>query len=507
MITRHQLPILFFAALVLAPQALPAQTIWTYDLDSELYMAPEVVQASIVGSHKEKDLDVDDIQITRVYQGQLTEKQVMVAALDYFRVAADDDGMNHRKLRIGEHVILFLDRAREGFAFSVPKDAVIYMPIPGGVRLISADKIYGFTQWDNPGPYVTDPKPGKIAPPTLDAYRLEIAAHQKVVDAFRTNFAARMTHPDQLLEHLTEHLKTAPANRHGERDHLAEVLTAELAKTKDPELLEKTLTLGYHAYSDNFDIIQGFAAPKGREYILKAIGDEHAPLERRLRLAQLLPRMWPWYGQDIEGKAPAGNGNYLLRIATLALNNAAQENLCSALVASLTHMAQVMVQTKDEELWKDWRQAEEKLATLAARGVSEGIAYELEIALATTDVAAYRKLNPKCGSVITRVVDIPDQTTQYRKNKRTHVLSCTYITSIEWGAAKPDHWEIVARNLNTNDEFVTPVAPELDRGNMNTTGPVTPPATAAPGKYRLWLRGKLDGKTISEGHFADVDFQ
>ena len=488
------------AFLLVTPRAMSAMTLDRYDLDSELYLAQQVAECTLVGSHEEKGFRVDDVTVTRVCKGELKEKtQVMVAALDYFVVAEEGD-RNHRKLRNGEQVILFLDRAKEGFAFPVPKDAVIYIPVPGGVRMVSGGKVYQFAQWDNPGPYVASLMPGKETA-TLETYRQIIAARMKVVEDFRAEFAVKKGDAEWVLEQLAARLKPKPVDE----DMIAFALTMAIAETKDPALLERALLLGHHGFQAHFRITQGFATPQGREYILKAVGDARLPMERRLLLARVLPEMWAWYDLDKEGKAPVDNGHYLERMAGLALQHAESTELCGALVHGLSYLAQVVVQSKDEEVWRDWRKGEEKLAELWSRPIDESIRFDLEVALGMTDGAAYGKLGAKCGGVVTRVVWFDQKS--FVHEKRSTVVECIYITNIQWSGAMPERWEIVACELKSKAEFTTAVAAEMGRGSMSTTARITLPKGMAVGRYRVWLRGMREGKTVSEGHYADVDLE
>lgn len=491
--------LVWVAFLSLTPRVLHAMTLRTYDLDSELYMAPDVVEVTLVGSHTEKGLAVSDVLITRVHQGQLKEKsQVMVAALDFFVVAKEGE-LNHRELRNGDQLIVFLDRAKEGFAFPVPKDAVIYIPVPGGVRIVHDGKVFRFAQRDNPGPYVVSLKAGKEMAATLETYRQIMAARIKVVDAFRAEFAAKKGDAEWVLGQLAGQLKPEPVGE----NMIAFDLTMAIAETKDPGLLERALVLGHHGDQAHFRITQGFATPRGREYILKAVGDERSPMERRLLLARVLPEMWAWYDLDKAGKAPADNGHYVERIAGLALENAGNKELCGTLVNGVSHLAQVVVQSKDEAIWRDWRNAEAKLTELWGRGMDESITFDLEVTLGMTDREAYGKLGTKCGGVVTRVIRCDQKS--FVHTQRSSVVECVYITNIEWGGAMPERWVIVAHNLKSNAEFTTAVSPELGRGGSSTTARITLPDGSPTGRYRVWLRGTHEGKTVSEGHFADID--
>ncbi|MGH7223883.1 MAG: hypothetical protein ACRELF_11680, partial [Gemmataceae bacterium] len=153
---RLMITVLFGFIAVTSVPMLRSESLYVYDLDSLVHLSTDVIDAEITRSYQAHDHALIDVKVTLAHKGGLKKGQtVVVADTDLYR-KPDKDGLNSQLLAVGDRLVLFLARAKANDFFRVPKDAVIYRPLPGGMRLIQKDRVYDFFQWMNPGPYVAD---------------------------------------------------------------------------------------------------------------------------------------------------------------------------------------------------------------------------------------------------------------------------------------------------------------------------------------------------------------
>ena len=127
---------------------------YTYDLESLVDMSPQIVEGQLGGEHRINNVTVRQFKISTVHKGNLKAGQsIDVAALDFYSVSSNSFWGND-KLKEGDKLFLFFDRAKKTFLYDIPDDAEIYWSAPSGIRLIVGEKALNFFQYNNPGPYV-----------------------------------------------------------------------------------------------------------------------------------------------------------------------------------------------------------------------------------------------------------------------------------------------------------------------------------------------------------------
>jgi len=156
-----------------------AMDLYSYDLDSLVYMSSDIVEGELVRNYTEYNVESAEIKVTAAFMGAFTPGQsVAVTALDFYRIQDEKMNLNSNKLQIGDKFFIFLTKAKKTFLYDIPEDAEIYWTAPSGLKLILDDKVIGFSQIENPGPYVS-PTP-KFEPktpyPTPEEYRAQIQA-------------------------------------------------------------------------------------------------------------------------------------------------------------------------------------------------------------------------------------------------------------------------------------------------------------------------------------------
>jgi len=127
---------------------------YTFDLESLVDMSPQIVEGQLGGEHRTNNVTVRQFKISTVHKGNLKAGQTIdVTALDFYSVSSNSFWGND-KLKEGDKLFFFGDRARNTFLYDIPTNAEIYWPAPSGIRFIAGGKALNFFQYDNPGPYV-----------------------------------------------------------------------------------------------------------------------------------------------------------------------------------------------------------------------------------------------------------------------------------------------------------------------------------------------------------------
>src|SRR5581483_4757482 len=128
---------------------------YTYDLDSLVYMSPQIAEGTLGSEYSTNNVTVSDFKISAVHKGSFKAGQtIQLTALDFYSVA-EKGFWNERKLKNGDQFFFFGDRAEETYVYHIPYDAEIYWPAPSGMWLIFGGKALDSWQFNNPGPYVT----------------------------------------------------------------------------------------------------------------------------------------------------------------------------------------------------------------------------------------------------------------------------------------------------------------------------------------------------------------
>jgi len=174
--------LLWSAALLLVCAAFSAPTarakqMYVYDPDSLIHLSTDVVEGEIVRSYNANEIDLIDVKVTLVHKGGFEKGHTVVVRHNGYRKPKKGD-RNREPLAVGDRLALFVVRATPTKFNLIPKDPVVYAPLPGGMRLVQGDHVYGFAQWDNPGPYVanvpSDPAKSKALPLAKEHHEVSI---------------------------------------------------------------------------------------------------------------------------------------------------------------------------------------------------------------------------------------------------------------------------------------------------------------------------------------------
>lgn len=338
------LSLLLAAALILfCPISAQAVSLSSYDLDSLVFMASDIIEGQIL--HNDADSPLAEVKISEVHKGNLKAGEIVrVASLSLYQNSYGPDPLSD-----GQELYFFLVHARTDLGSHVPPNSNIYEPVLSGLKLVRKDKVADFKQCMNPGPYLPDSDyQGRKPLPTSAEFKEQLAASLKEGATLTEQLAAASSPRDIPL--LVDLLRTRGKKMQAFRDSpdaplfigdaVADETCARLANLHDPESLGKALLMGL-PFECIYKLAQGLANPTGREYILSKLEADQEPEKAQCFYALALDFMGSEYQSTFtrinstgchndEAHIP-GNGRYLTRIANLAARHLQQRKLCAFL--------------------------------------------------------------------------------------------------------------------------------------------------------------------------------
>jgi hypothetical protein len=489
---------------------LRAMTLDLYDLDSMVHLSTDVVEGEISRSYTAHDLELVEFKVTLSHKGSVKPGEcVAVAETDFYR-KPDANDMNPKCLAIGDRLALFLVRRKPDLFTRIPEKAVIYMPLPGGVRLLAGDQFLAFSQPMNPGPYEACMPPADAQPKALTVAQFR----GSVRDSLRhTQALARLvdaTEENLDVPRLLQLLADRSELTEGTRDYFTERICRRLANRHDPALLSRALPLA-KTYNKMMILNHGFGTPQGRDYLLAKVLDETEPLPVRLRHANALFQADDVYRTTLTissnsletvGEADAGNSGYLTRIAKAACATEKHEELSGTLIRCLDYFGRGIVQNKPAPLMVDLRDAFAVLKDFYETKPTEELQFAIEQATAI-DRGAYEKLKAPCGTFIS--ILRPVDTNHYaRPGPRSLFFEYEYASLSD--RENRAQLAVVLSNQQTHKKVVlqTPLQ-VVGRSGCSGSNSVVLPTDLPAGRYRVFLQLGEGDKVISTGHFFSAD--
>ena len=521
MVTLRHLPAPLLGVVLLISIAVgPARgmNLYSYDLDSLLYMASDVVEGELTRSYRLVSLDVVDIKVTQPHIGSFREGQtIIVAATGFFCKPVAGD-VNAAPLAPGDKLFLFLTRARSAFAFEVPDGHQVFMPVPSGLKLVADGNACGFSQHDNPGPYVADTPASspQRSFQTVPELRESIKAGAVRVAAWRKQFAAAPDAKDTpwLLALLKE--RSVTPEGWAQRDAIAETASARLADLHDPESLYAGL---WASPGQAYTLFRGFGTPDGREFLLKRIADASEPRDRRLVLAQAIGEAGEVYRSRFDqitaqswhpqGEADQKNSSYLTRVAQLAAGAARDEELTLTLLRALDQHVRRGGDHRNPQIQADLDDAANVLREFYRQTDSQAFRYRVETVSAGISATAYEKLESPCGPVLSLVR--PADTKKYTKPEVPSLIF-EYELRCLADVTAVDTVEVILAPLSGAKPYAVQSPAAIKRAvgakgsAVGGSDRVPLPKDLAPGQYRVFFRFSEHGKTVSEGHGFEITF-
>jgi hypothetical protein len=197
-----------------------AKIMFSFDLDSLVYMSSEIVEVDVTDTRIENWMNIVSGKVIKTYAGKnKANEQITVGLSAYSKRDSKAFGK-------GDHLILFLEPAPPREQFRSFK----YWPVPSGLKLIEGQKVTGVYQENNPGVYVPSIDDGR-----LEQFKLKLIQSIAYTEAFRKDFDRNKSNTKWLLARLGERKQVENANG----DRLATMLCQALAASHDQEAISK----------------------------------------------------------------------------------------------------------------------------------------------------------------------------------------------------------------------------------------------------------------------------
>lgn len=367
-----------------------AKNLYSYDLDSLVYMSTDIVEGTLAEPIKEGWDSATRFHITNVWKGkQLAGTSIPVCGLDIYRTNTDvSPPLHSQPLLKGAHIVLFLSRTiQDGewhAAFEPP--AGYLMTVASGVKLVSSDNsILKFVQHSNPGPYADEPEniPGSDRRLSLDRLREKVRIAIPKTDTLAAHFQAEPTPGDTkwLLAFLKEYHQSFPAGTFTglKRHHVAELACQRLANLHVFSALDEALPLAAPGQQTGM-LLQGYGFPEGRKHLLAQVADRRIPEATRLLLCWGFGATGPSFGETCTEISPYScrftqhsvpeNASYLKRIVEMATRFKKDAALRDTLLNSFDNFSESLHRHAEidndtfPEVWVDYRNAMTLLRTL-----------------------------------------------------------------------------------------------------------------------------------------------
>lgn len=461
---------------------------YTFDLESLVDMSPQIVEGQLGGEHRTNNVTVRQFKISTVHKGNLKAGQTIdVTALEFYSVSSNSFWGND-KLKEGDKLFFFGDRARNTFLYDIPTNAEIYWPAPSGIRLVAGEKALNFFQYNNPGPYVAilSGAATNTAIPTVTEFREQIRQSVARMENWKPLLEREATLQDvpALLEILRERKQT-DSRPHGffGRDQITERVCSRLVALHDISALTNAL-----AIDDGFSwgLADGFDSVAGRQFLWSKITDEKQPIEDRVKWANFFQK--------------AGEGNpeehQLKRIAEFAVRPNQDQKLQAVLLDSLQQLQNWWRfthggNTPDADTQIGINEAASILKSFSEKTDSEEIKYKIDLVLA--------EFNGEKDGIISILRFGNYDASARRLNYHYDILV--------WKGANLTT-EIAFQNVKTGQKWNA--SPNLDikltdHEQAGGIKDVTLPKDLPSGHYRVFYEFLQDGKVVCTSHNFETD--
>ena len=475
-----------------------AENLYSYDLDSLNYMSSEVVEADIIGDKPNKGFEVTRARATQSYKGRFNKGQTIELTALSFYGKTGKEMFNTGKLAAGDHLFLWLVKARETLFYEVPKNAEIYLPVSSGVKLLENGKVLDFVQFNNPGPYqtVTADRFSSGGLPTVAAFRASLVQSLQRARALKAKFEAPAVAAD--VPWLRELLRPSPRQGIFGRNQIAEDAATRLAKVAAPPVLADAL-LQARDYQVNSILASGLDTKAGRALLLHRIADPNEARAHRLHFAGAVRN----FNLLLNPETATSND-----VARVALRVRGDEQLTGTLLEALGSSSQISYGSPQgaREAARKWRPALEQLRRLHAQTSSPRLRFQIEALTFNTDPQLLQLFYPTLGPVLS-LLHAPDDAAQYGKPQGRSLI---YEYEIRVLQANPKGWtpQIELLNLATRQRFsvASKSAGNIPDFFKNQTGSssgseaIAIPKSVPSGRYLVRYRFARNGRVVSVGH-------
>jgi len=473
-----------------------ASDLYTYDLDSLAFMSTTIFEGEITSSTK----STFHVKPSAVYIGACKQGDDLEVFGTSFYLW-DEKG---RRFSAGDKVILFLKDASRGRFDEYPPHSLT--PVPSGIKLIIGDKIAGFMQLDNPGPYVAMLPDSMYKPvcPLVKDFQTQIQNSIAFSNVWKTRFERPATVDEipQLLDGLRDRVKTR--SRRYERDAVAQEIAVRLANLHEPESLCSAICID----SWQLDISGcGLGTPEGRELLLKKLADSTISPQERLNFVGALRYAGGRYASrntDIQAGSWGGENNlspkntlFVTRLAKVARDLATESELSASLVRELRSLIAMFGDRRPTELQQDLDEAVVVLKEFYKESSSERLRFEIECTLDAIDATARAQISAKSDCVIGIVEDEPSPNFAHVPG----MLSMRYtIVGSKGSKELMLSSDLIFQDTNTKHESKTPIGSWGNEGDTQGSQLVALPANLPRGRHRIFVRFSKGEKQLGESY-------
>ena len=465
---------------------------YTYDVDSLVYMSPQIVEGTLGGEHRASNVTVSDFKISAVHKGSFKVGQtIQLAALEFYSVA-ERGFWSDRKLKNGDHFFFFGDQAKETYVYRIPKDAEIYWAAPSGVWLVIGEKALDFWQFNNPGPYVAvlEGAATNTSVPTVDELRIRIRQGMKREKEWRPILERNATTND--IPELLKILRKECTPRTGKGGHygyvspnsITEMACKHLVSLHEVSALTNALNINQKL---SYSLGGGFDSADGRHFIWSKITDETLPIEERIK--------WAGIVQMSGGGTP--EEHQFKRIAEYATQTNQDQKLQSILLDSLQqahHWSRFTHGGNDPDVPN---QSGVDEATLVLKSFydktdSEELRHKIDLILA--------EFNGEKDGIISIL--------KYRSYD-TSARRLNYSYDIRYRNGTNLTTQIAFQDTKKKHKLTMPVTLKYGfRGNGSSfeTKDVILPKDIPSGRYQVFYEFLSEGKVVSSSHYFEADF-
>jgi hypothetical protein len=466
-----------------------AMDLYTYDLDSLVYMSPQIVEGRLGGTHHTNNVTVWQFNISAVHEGVLKAGQsIDVTALDFYQVSTNGF-WETRPLKEGEQLFLFFDRARNTFLYDIPTNAEIYWPAPSGVRLVNDGKAINFYQEENPGPYVASLNGSAINLPIPTVVELRQQIHESMARVEKWRPLLERTATTNDIPALLEVLRAEKdISKYATRGSITEKACNHLVSLHDISALTNALSInGSLSHTLSWALGGGFDTPAGREFIWSKITDETQSIDERIRWANNL-------SQAGEGKLEE---HQLKRIAEFAVQANQDEKLQAALLDNLRQLQDWWRfthggNTPDADTQAGINEATAILKSFSDKTDSEEIKYKIDL--------IFGEFKGEKEGIISILRFGNYDASARRLNYHYDILvwQGTNLTA-----------QIAFQNVKTGQKWNLPADSGANLTDHEQSGgikDVTLPKDLPNGRYRVFYEFLQEGKIVCDSHSFETDF-
>jgi hypothetical protein len=469
---------------------------YTFDLDSLVYMSTEILEGEIVSNLPANRMGPVQVKVSTVYKGSIKENQVLSLKCSVYRRPDRSD------LRAGDRLFFVLARSKKS-RNGVGEKAAEFYAVESGLRFVHDGRVLTFRQSGNPGPFVAvEPKSkDDMEAPPLAVFKKQLAHSLRVVPEYVASLEQDrgMLDSERLLMILGRLPK--PTSGHvmsTSADELGKVAATKLALLGDPQLLLKAQSV-CQANLVYRKLGPGFGTAKGRDFLLAKVEDPKLDMELRVRCATNLRFAGPIYKSNYadkfardhvdKGEFDVNNSLFVTRIARAANENLHNEALCLALLDCLEDYVRVSRPDDiDKQLSSDLQGALTILQEMPSKKLPPSIQQRLERIDPTGSLKAYKQASIKRPK--NSICELEGSA-----EARTLTLVFKYDAS-NFGPSARLHTSLILTQEGSREKRVIPLEWVLPGGLKRSIGAnVKAPADLPPGKYKVFAEVS-DGKKI-----------